>query len=278
MEKQPNSQGTRHDSDHVAIYVIGEAGALRSTSLAKALEDSPFPVTVVEPYRPQVGVVSQLVDQSAAMCVFGRMLTPGEVGCWFAHRVVYEAAEGQGTEWNIVLEDDAGVPPEFWPFLKTWLPSLDTGKPIIVSLFAQDYPRGRTVVAKGDATLLALPYAPTNTVAYVINRKAVDVALRAPRRAMSTADWPPWSTEVNFLLLANSPILHEGVSTIGHRPDPSSRWRPFARLLVVLTPHSWSLGRPYCRGFRTYLEWSLIVPARKALRRASKQSRHLRTR
>jgi GR25 family glycosyltransferase involved in LPS biosynthesis len=214
-----------------------------------------------------------LVDEDAARLVFGRRLTRGEIGCWFAHRVVYEVIQNRTVDWGVIFEDDAGIPSDFLTSLATWLPSLDTERPTVVSLFAQDHPRGRAAMAKGGTALLALPYAPTNTVAYAINRRAVEVALMAPPRAMSTADWPPWSIKVDFFLLAVSPILQEGASTIGHRPDPTHRWRPFARLFTVLTPYAWQAGRPYFSGLVGYLEWSLVIPARRALRRTSKGGR-----
>lgn len=266
-----DDQGSRvlsHADEAIDIYVIGNQGSFRASSLGETLEMSPFPVTVIDPVYVRPDALSDLTDEVAARRVFGRALTRGEVGCWFAHRMVYETIRSRGATWNVVLEDDAVVPREFWTDLRTWLTSLGSHRPIIVSLFAQDHPRGRPVSMGPGITLLALPYGPTNTLAYVINRKAVEIALTSPPRAMSTADWPPWSTDVGFFLLAGTPILHEGASTIGFRPDPSSRSRPFVRLLTVLTPQTWRAARPYCRGVRGYIDWAFLTPARKAVRRA----------
>lgn len=251
----------------LAVFVIGVDGALRSPSLVEALGQSPFDVHVVEPFWVQPSHWSELTDDVAATLLFGRPLTQGEVGCWFAHRKVYEAASAMGCSWAIVLEDDAGIPARLWDHVSEIIRSLDADEPSIVSLFAQDHP-GRSGKGTREEAVIPMSYAPTNTVAYAINRTAMETALASPPRAISTADWPPWSVSVKFYLLANSPVIHEADSVIGTRPDSSSGLRSVRRLAAVLSPKAWSAGQAYFADRRTYLVWAVLIPARKAARRA----------
>ncbi len=259
------------EADVIDVYVIGVEDALRSPELSEALESCPFPVTFVPPYRPEADALPTLTDSDAAELIFGRGLTIGEIGCWFAHRITYENILARGSEWSLILEDDAGLPRAIWSDLPSWVAPLDATRPIILSLFAQEAPRGHRVEAPPGVDMRALPYAPTNTVAYVMNRRAVAVALKGPRRAISTADWPPWSLDVDFFLMSESPVKHEAQSLIGARPDPSFALRPLVRLASVVSPRAWAAGRPYFRDVRGYLQWAVLIPARKALGRARKR-------
>ena len=263
----------RGHTDGLAIFVIGSEGALRSPSLQSALRRSPYPSRILPPFRVTPDDAALLADEVAAEIVFGRTLTPGEIGCWFAHRSVYEEAVATGCRWALVLEDDAGLPPDIWTRLPSWLRDEVDDRPTIVSLFAQDHAKRAREIQQEDGELVTLPYAPTNTVAYLINRAALKVATASPRRAMSTADWPPWSMGIQYKLVAKSPVTHLGESVIGSRPEYVSGRRTIRRLREVLSPQAWAAGRPYFNGRWSYMKWSIIVPARKGVRRARKRLR-----
>jgi hypothetical protein len=258
----------------VAIYVIGDRDGLRSPSLLHALARAPWPVKFVDPIFIRMDEDSSLFDNQVAELIFGRGLTGGEVGCALAHRSAYAAAKADSVDLAVIFEDDADVPPNIWGRLAPMLGRELLAGPTVLSLYAGDHGRGQEQEC-GPEIILRLRRPPTHAVAYVISRKALEFALAAPTTVVSPADWPPWSTSVQFLLCDALGIEHSGASLIGYRPAGRGALRRLRRLVRVLAPRAWQIGGPYFPSTSAYLDWVIVAPTAKLARRTARRLRRI---
>ena len=254
----------------IAIYVIGDREELRSPNLRQALASAPWPVKFVEPVFLRSEQDSVLFDNQVAELIFGRTLTVGEVGCALAHRSAYAAAEAEGIDLALIFEDDAHVSPEIWGRLAPVLECPSLAGPAVLSLYAGDHGRGQKERC-GPEVILRLRRPPTHAVAYAISRQAVEFALAAPTTIVSPADWPPWSTSVQFFLLNALGIQQSGESLIGYRPAGQGAVRRLRRLVRVLSPRARQVGCPYFPSTSAYLEWVILAPMAKLVRRTARR-------
>ena len=259
----------------VAVYVIGDSDGLRSPTLEQALASAPWPVRFVDPIFIRLETNPDLVDNDVAELIFGRSLTGGEVGCALAHRSAYAAAEAENVDVAVVFEDDAHVSLDMWDRLAPLLECERLAGPTILSLYAGDHGRGREERC-GRETILRLRRPPTHAVAYLITRQALACALAAPEKVVSPADWPPWSTSVQFLLMDELVIAQSGASVIGDRPESVGAMRRMERLVRVVRPKAWRAGGPYFASTAAYLDWVVLAPAAKLSRRMTRSFRRIR--
>lgn len=150
-----------------------------------------------------------LVDQNSNSQILGRSLKPGEIKCLLSHHQMIVEME---KEWLLVLEDDALVNQEF---LREFLKSLEENrksKPIVFLLYLGNHGvflrrnssvlRGRNLSAH---RCLALP---NGTVGYAVNLAASRI-IRNTQELNGSADWPTWSSEVNFYGIFPQVISHD---------------------------------------------------------------------
>lgn len=252
-------RGRAVSSDIIAAVVGSRpfrSGSLESQLGASGLTVVEVPARLIDP-----GAVSNFSRADLARILYSRELRAGEVGCALAHLQVYAAAITQRAEWALVFEDDAE------------LVDLDTTA-LVSDLRAACF-SGATIVVlfsttgidawKRRGAFRGLMTATTHTVAYAINHSAMKLALDAPTQLVSSADWPPWSTEVKFYRwTANYDIQHpEGTTILGRRAIPSKArvWR----LGVALRRHSEGELREYFPTKWDLLKWMLAPPTRRVL-------------
>lgn len=259
----------------VAIYVIGDRDGLRSPSLTQALANAPWSVKFVDPIFIRMDEDSYRFNNQVAELIFGRSLTRGEIGCALAHRSAYAAAKADSIDFALIFEDDAHVPLDIWRRLAPMLGCELLEGPTVLSLYAGDHGRGQEQEC-GSEIVLRLRRPPTHAVAYVISRKALDLALAAPTTVVSPADWPPWATSVQFLLFDGLGIDQSGASLIGYRPAGQGTLRRIRRLITVLGPQARHAGGPYLPSTSAYLEWVIVAPLAKLARRMARRVRRTR--
>lgn len=265
---------------------------IRSQSLKTLLKEPGLKVLQhAQPYFSSSEPRSRFTDDRAARDIWGRELVLGEIGCHWSHRCAFEAALAKGSEWLLVLEDDVEVSLEFEAGVARVLDQLvEEEGPTIVNLDLRERQRlgvrlGTSLVSEStgrgankdlrDPVILALNAERVprpNSSAYVINRLAMEVALRTPWQVASPPDWPPWACSTAFysttVRLAQAPL---GESTIGYRCNRPP-WRSRIRRLVMgASGMNFILHREHYVDVRNYLKYEyglrLLEPLRIAVER-----------
>jgi hypothetical protein len=251
----------------LTYIVIGRKGSLRSASLREMLASSSVNVEYVHPVYVDSGDESTLCDQPLARRLFGRELTLGEIGCHEAHRRAYLAAARRGGEWTIIIEDDAVVPANFPAYVSEILRAHAISTPRLVTFCALGTSPGIRR-SRRIGGLERVKHAPPYAVCYALNARAVDVACKAPSRAVSTADWPPWTSQVECNVDRQSRVGHplDG-SIIGERQHGRHRWHLLKRIGHLANPWTAASARPYFASLGHYWSWSLGRPTRNAFSR-----------
>ena len=220
-------------------YVIHMAHPTRNPLLVRDLESAGIQVTLVEAIRGSSlgrSFLAREVDQRGAWWHQGAKLSAGQVGCALSHRKAYRMANIDGASWALIVEDDAIVLPGF----RLWTEELESfvpEQPTIVTFLSigrhsakRDRSNAHTTSPAG--VLRALKWAPASAVCYAINPSARQLALESTDRLFTRADWPLWSTKVNFFLAVPGGIAHlHSVSTLDDAaPSPSGVVRAFRGL------------------------------------------------
>lgn len=171
---------------------------------------------------------SRHYDHAARMRNLGYPMRAGEVGCFLAHRGVWEAAADlEGC--TLVLEDDAYVDPAKVAAIQT-AADLLAGKSMAARLISQPRPSFRTWRELGASAALGRPTRNGNlTVGYLITKEGARSLLRD-----SAAFWCPVDDFMNLeyvhgcLMLHFEPEIAEhrdgGISLIGRRKKPAVDW------------------------------------------------------
>lgn len=180
--------------------------------------------------KPAVFVQGELpwsrhYDHPVRMRNLGYPMRAGEVGCFLAHRGVWEAAaELEGC--TLVLEDDAFVDPVKMVMILA-AADLLAGKSMAARLISQPRPSFRTWRALCAGTVLGRPTRNGNlAVGYLITKEGAGALLRH-----SEAFWCPVDDYMNLGYVHGCVMLHfepeiaehrdGGVSLIGRREKPS---------------------------------------------------------
>jgi GR25 family glycosyltransferase involved in LPS biosynthesis len=213
-----NHSSADRASHKLEAFVVGSEGHLRNRDLPDQVQRAGLPLPHIVGVFPTQEDLELLTDPAAARRIFGRELTRGEVGCWHSHREVYRRLV-RARGWSaLVVEDDMVVNPSqlCWS-LRAQERILASNQPRIVVLYSHSTPEdvfGRQAARDGHAReggIYRCLVPPKGTAAYVINRPAALLALTASPRAVTTADWPPWTAKVHFFLATDAGI-HEGPS------------------------------------------------------------------
>ena len=252
-------RGRAVDSDIIAAVVGSRpfrSGSLESQLGASGLTVIEVPAILIDP-----DAVSGFSRLHLARILYSRELRAGEIGCALAHLQAYAVALTHGARWALVFEDDAELMDLDTSALSRDLQAARFSEPTIVALFSTT----GIDTWKRRGAFRELMMATTHTVAYAINHSAMKLALNAPTQLVSSADWPPWSTEVRFYRWTGSyDIQHpEGTTILGRRAIPSKArvWR----LGVALRRHSEGELREYFPTKWDLLKWMLAPPTRRVL-------------
>jgi len=179
--------------------------------------------------RPAVFVQGELpwsrhYDHAARMRNLGYPMRAGEVGCFLAHRGVWEAAS-RVEGCALVLEDDAFVDPSRVADILA-AAELLVATNAAARLISQPRPAFRSWRSLGKETDLVRPARNGNlTVGYLISRKGAESLLRH-----SESFWCPVDDYMNLEYIHGCLMLHfepeiaehrdDGISLIGRREKP----------------------------------------------------------
>lgn len=259
----------------IGISVITPDGSLRNSHLESQLELVSKKVYTNDfIFRGVDGRAGsfkefEFINQRANSIILGRELLATEAACLVSHKLAYASSS---SDWLVVLEDDAQIcsVPAFETLLVSLAGLKEFSRPTILLLFVGKNGvfsrRSSFEIAK--INFYKVFKIPTTTCAYVINKEAMELAVR-DSDFIGTADWPTWSKEVDFYLTTSSIVSHEGrensivsQSTAGFgKVWPKFQYSPGANLkeLVKGSIPSQVGGRhAYWRIFtRPLLFWSL---------------------
>jgi glycosyl transferase family 25 len=126
-------------------------------------------------------------DHASRLRNLGYGLTPGEVGCFLAHRRAWEMAEASGGP-SMVLEDDARVDPKLVRSLDE-LGEAIAGTKIIIRLFSQRHPDSKLWRRLASGIDIIRPNLAGNAaVAYMLTPEAARALLNSSVSFWQTVD------------------------------------------------------------------------------------------
>ena len=194
---------------------------------------------------------------------FGRVLTPGEIGCFKSHmRALALFDADPALDWLLVMEDDVWIDTAFpYGALADWLDARDIG---FLRLFAREwrmaYPRYRF----GERQVLFLASDPYGTQGYLISRAAAArfrAGVRAITRPIDDEMGRFWENGLDNHLLFPFPLIERHMpSTMNAARDASVQARPAPDLRRRIARAADFLAK------RAYLLWRRSWLARDRLR------------
>lgn len=262
------------DQFKLRFAVIGSRRPLRSDSLATFIEVNSIELLEhPDPYfsadEPRVG----FTDDRAARDLWGRRLSLGEIGCHWSHRHAYQAALSCNADWLIVFEDDVRLFPGFPNGLTALLEALkDRRDPVIVNLDLREseskfQPESRSFEpADMNTLLLSIPFPEPNASAYLINKCALELAMRTPWQVACPPDWPPWAFSVEFMTTRVRLAQAPNESTILGRDGSPPMTNRVRRLLMGVSGLNWLLHRDQYLDGENYFEYEFRFRARQSIK------------
>ena len=196
------------------VYILGLADHFRGDRLVAHLRGIGVEPQVVHGFDARIAqdiLRSQLASRKRISGILKRELTLAEVAVVLGHRLIYEKFLATSEKWALVLEDDS------FP-IDSWIPESFSFKPVELPMILHlkgidsfDSSANHLPCLLLDSTDLSrapesfIAYRTLGnlfgTYAYLINRKAAEVALANFAGVDSTADWPyTWRNKVNFYI------------------------------------------------------------------------------
>lgn len=199
------------------------------------------------------------VDQRLARRVYGRSLTPAEVGCALSHRGAWQSIVESGSPWGLVLEDDAVVDHRLPDALRT-IGTLDPSAPWLVALHSTSWP-GHPLVLAGpvDASgLYRLRFTWSGACAYAVSAAAARVLLAGPEQVGMVADWPPEAARCRLAAFLPHPVTTGSAASL-IEPERSAAGSSLrgrsARDRYERYVRGYLAARPRIGGYRAYVRW-----------------------
>jgi GR25 family glycosyltransferase involved in LPS biosynthesis len=175
-----------------------------------------------------VGTAS-VIELKKLAFITGGQLSPGEIGCYMSHQLVYETMVRQEISQALVLEDDANIVGSLSD-LKEQLAHCKESDFDLVSFYGQGgaiYLRNRT------NTIYSALVPPVSTLAYWISLRGAKI-LQTERQITGTADWPLQIAKVKVGAIKLKLIEHsEGLQSIDEFSDSN---RPQNRVHLSVRP------------------------------------------
>ncbi|HAZ66620.1 MAG TPA: hypothetical protein DCY41_07690 [Opitutae bacterium] len=214
-------------------FVIGEAGSMRTQSFFAHAQSVGFEAEL----SPAVFLTgeypwSEHYDHVSRLSTMGYGLTRGEVGCFLAHRKVWQKIVEGSDRVCLVLEDDARwiTPPDADVALAT---DAIAGRPMLVRLLSHPQRSYRIWRNLSSSSSLYLPTRASDlSVAYLITREAAVRLLQSSERFI----WPV-DRFFNFGYLHGVDVLHLGPEKVHHEDTNSligKRSKPIASRIFRL--------------------------------------------
>jgi Glycosyltransferase family 25 (LPS biosynthesis protein) len=220
------------------LFIVGEMGSLRSSSLAAYLGSTRLPVTFIPPQYVDGSKRGSMVRFYERM-LYLNPLTDGEVGCSVAHWLAQDSARVSDCEWGVFLEDDADLPRNFEEILKSLVSDVSgqVQEPVALQLFHKSYEA--SILESGNSSLAReRAHRLRGTVAYCLSRSAIQSSSLAVFRGdvFCKADFPLWSSTCVWYQ-ATPAVVGEASnveSLVGARVEAQKAISPAWQLIRIL--------------------------------------------
>jgi glycosyl transferase family 25 len=216
---------------HIHVITLPHATA-RQASIRAQLDALGLPFSFVDgvvgadlPARPKG------YNSVRRRLCFGKDLTPGEIGCFLAHRRALQAVLDSGANYGVICEDDVTFQDDTAAVIEAVrhaVPKFDLVRMTASDKTACSKKKWRVMSLHGNYGLYRMLNLPGGGWAYMVSRRGAECLLNA-----SETFWMPfdtllamaWHTGTDSYHLLPSPILHEHEdSMIGE--DRFARSRP----------------------------------------------------
>ncbi|MEP6773756.1 MAG: glycosyltransferase family 25 protein [Polaromonas sp.] len=216
------------------IFVISlpEATARRA-AIARQMAALGLTYSLIDGVRPDSTRLAELgYNERGRLLRYGYGMSPGEIGCFLAHRQAWRAVQSYGKK-SLVLEDDVLVP----GLNAALLEQLELAPYPIVRLAGVFEKRHKFV---GDGPFAKYWGDPAGTAGYVLGpREAAQLLRRSARFYMAVDDFMEARHlhGINTYALLPYPVRQAGTDTqIGHRLRPHLSGFARLRLMLVRIP------------------------------------------
>jgi hypothetical protein len=255
----------------INIFIIGNDGALRSSTLTDWVHTSNFNLQIrfISPVKADRSSIPAWIDGYLGLH-YGNRLTDGEWGCSIAHYRAQEVASSISTsEWSLFLEDDAELSSDFDDFLDLVIGKVpkDHKFPMGIQFYFEESLGSKNLTTPDELVELKSINSThlVGTVCYALNKEAIEEVKRFSYKGfpVGKADFPAWRDNVNWHSPNYSKVSHpqNNISSVGERVL-ASRKRGLAfkiahfgiRVLLFMIPvplvgnkFKWELGHVFQR-------------------------------
>jgi len=245
----------------IETFVISLETLPRNNDLLNQLRNdglNPTLVSAVDGRQWVPPFQASLVNLYRFRKLVGRYPSGAELGCALSHLRVALLAKQSNADFALVLEEDASLVGSLKPAISQ-LMKMDTNRPVVLQLFChQDCVLRKKSISQlnlSGEVLGEFYYPPHGTVAYLINRQAIE-KLSSRQIVEGLADWPPSAYQFDFFGYFPNPVTttFENSSIEQTRPTTELErkmirtlfrgFQNYARLFTLsrIREHSESLG------------------------------------
>jgi hypothetical protein len=244
--------GEDYDLSKVGVIVLGSPGSLRNPDLESIHPNVRFspPVYLPVDIKPRI---SQLFSE---FLLNGRFLTVGERGCSQAHIDLRKKILSSPKSWTLVLEDDVGIPLDWFRKVCEVLPRFPDVAPSGVILLNTN---PHFNLGPGIVKLNLLP---SGANAFLIHRDALASRRFSELESLEKADWPISFSSVEFWTISDIASELPTESRIGPRKSRRVSFL-FSTFVRALFSPVFSIILRLTVG--AYLSWSVIGPLKRDL-------------
>ncbi len=236
----------------VGVVVLGTPRTLRNPNLQSIHPNVRFSPPVYLPIDSKPGIKHRFRE----FLLNGRVLNQRERGCSQAHINLRKEILSSPRSWTLVLEDDVGIPVDWFRKVSSRLPGLlEDAAPGVILLNTNPH-------FNLGAGFMKLKLQPSGANAFLIHKDTLDRRKFTQLEYLEIADWPSSFSNVEFWSISDIAFDLPIESTIGPRKTRRVSFVLSFFIRAVFSPlFSRFVGLP----LDVFLSWSVVGPFRRDL-------------